>query len=785
MLRAVQRVGRPLGRYALFEEIAAGGMGTVHLGTLLGSAGFARTVAIKRLLPEHAHDPGHVGALLTEARLAARVRHPNVVPTLDVVEDGDAIAVVMEWVLGESAAGLLKALVAREDLVPLPIAARIVLDALQGLHAAHEATAEDGRPLGLVHRDVSPQNFLVGVDGTTRVLDFGIAKRSLGGGDERTQSGVFKGKLGYAAPEQLLGEGIDRRVDVYAAAVVLWELVARTRLFPPGDDRAGAIVRNEVPLPSSVRDGVPVGLDVVVMRGLARSPADRYPTAREMAIALEDAVPPASAVEVAAWVEDVAADAIAERREAVRRVEAVAAPLTFEEPTTPFALAPRKAEVAPPADAAPAPAPKPAIAAPPPTSGGPEPIVIAFGVLAALGVAGLFAAYLSHQPPVKASAPAAAASSSASASTSAAPPSASSSAPPAASSAAAPAAASSPCARAPLRGVIALAAGPASHHTCARREGGAVVCWGDNAAGQLGVGDRAPHPGARAVDRLGREAIAIAVGADHTCALDDAHDVRCWGHGRLVHPTEVIGLHDVAQVAAGGRHDCALRSGGAVDCWGDDASGQLGSTTRAAALAVRVEGLPAITSVAAGGAHSCAIARGGDVHCWGANDLGQLGGGTTDADAHPYAAKVPGAAPAVAIAAGDKTTFALDARGDVKGWGFAIKRPVAVPIRDVVELAAGGRVSCARTRIGAVYCWGFDEAGELGGDRPEDSATPRKIDLGLPARSIAAGDAHVCALDSAGSVLCWGSNAKGELGLAPDEVRHPKPVEVTLDECPR
>src|SRR6478672_330391 len=155
--------GRLVGRYVVHDRIAAGGMATVHVGRLLGAAGFSRTVAIKRLHEHYAKDPDFVAMLLDEARLAASIRHPNVVPTLDVVAEADELLVVMEYVEGDSVAHLTKLTQAAGQRVPIAFAAVIVAQALHGLHAAHEARDKHGEPLGIVHRDVSPQNILVGV----------------------------------------------------------------------------------------------------------------------------------------------------------------------------------------------------------------------------------------------------------------------------------------------------------------------------------------------------------------------------------------------------------------------------------------------------------------------------------------------------------------------------------------------------------------------------------------------------------------------------------------------
>jgi serine/threonine protein kinase len=206
---------RSIGRYVLYGEIASGGMATVHFGRLSGPAGFSRTVAIKRLHPQYAKDPEFVSMFLDEARLAARIRHPNVVTTLDVVTTGAEIFLVMEYVQGESLSRLLRAVRPMMTPADTRIVATIVSGVLHGLHAAHEARDEQGQPLRIVHRDVSPQNVLVGTDGVPRVLDFGVAKAA--GRVQTTREGQLKGKLAYMAPEQVRGE-VTRVTDVYSAS---------------------------------------------------------------------------------------------------------------------------------------------------------------------------------------------------------------------------------------------------------------------------------------------------------------------------------------------------------------------------------------------------------------------------------------------------------------------------------------------------------------------------------------------------------------------------------------
>jgi serine/threonine protein kinase len=317
--------GRVIGRYVLYSEIAAGGMATVHLGRLRGVGGFSRTVAIKRLHPQFAKDPEFVAMFLDEARLAGRIRHPNVASVLDVVALEGELFLVMEFVLGESLSRLLRNAATVEEAVPISVAVAVVGGTLRGLHAAHEATSESGEALNLVHRDVSPHNIQVGVDGVPRVVDFGVAKAA--NRAQTTREGQLKGKLSYMSPEQVHRDRIDRRTDIYAAAVVLWETLVGHRLFG-GDDTVAIlndIICGAAVPPSRHRPEVPHALDEVVMRGLSLRPDARFSTAKEMAEALEDAFAPASAARVGDWVEATAEDAVDRRARSLAEVESAGA----------------------------------------------------------------------------------------------------------------------------------------------------------------------------------------------------------------------------------------------------------------------------------------------------------------------------------------------------------------------------------------------------------------------------------------------------------------------------
>ena len=277
-------------RYELVGEIASGGMATVYLGRLTGVGGFQRLYAIKRLHPHLQGEKEFVEMFLDEARLAAGIHHPHVVPILEVGASDSGYYLVMEYVEGETLAKLLARAASSKERIPLPIGIRAGLDMLAGLHAAHELRDETGAVAGVVHRDVSPQNVLVGADGITRITDFGVARAA--SRLTATRVGQLKGKIAYMAPEQARGEAdIDRRADIFAAGIVIWEALAHKRLFK-AESEAGTLARviNE-PIPSLVKTAphVPTAIDAVVMKALDRRLEQRYQTFAEFADALERA----------------------------------------------------------------------------------------------------------------------------------------------------------------------------------------------------------------------------------------------------------------------------------------------------------------------------------------------------------------------------------------------------------------------------------------------------------------------------------------------------------------
>lgn len=276
--------GKTVGSYKLLVPIGAGGMAQVW-GAAPSSGGIARKVAIKLVLSEYSSDPEYERLFVDEAMVASAVRHPNVCGIHRLGRDGDCLFMILELVIGDSLTGLIQR---GSEFRPLPdaVAVRIVADACGGLHAAHEAVDHDGRPLGIVHRDVSPPNVLVSTQGHVKVSDFGIAKASYQL-HTRTKTGDIKGKIAYIPPEQILGRRVDRRADIYALGCVLYVATLGMRPFGSGTAALSKIVKGTHYKPSQVRKGYPDNLEAIIERALSREPEARYQTAEEMRLALE------------------------------------------------------------------------------------------------------------------------------------------------------------------------------------------------------------------------------------------------------------------------------------------------------------------------------------------------------------------------------------------------------------------------------------------------------------------------------------------------------------------
>lgn len=310
-----------IGRYMLHRQIARGGMATIHIARLMGDEGFSRIVAAKRLHPEFAEDSEFVAMFLDEARIASKVHHRNVVPVLDVVKAGEEVILVQEYVHGVPLQWLLKSMQQARGIMPVSIAVAIACQVLAGLHATHETVDELGEPLHIVHRDVSPQNVMIAIDGSARLLDFGVAKAVMTA--HVTREGTYKGKLAYSAPEQLRGAAT-KQSDVFSLSVMLWELLVGQRMHrgaKSGAELVMSVLNGSQPTIadalSAMQAWEPISaaekrqllqLDPIVSKGLAVDARDRWNNAAEMEEALTFAVRPASPRLVADWLKDVGRD---------------------------------------------------------------------------------------------------------------------------------------------------------------------------------------------------------------------------------------------------------------------------------------------------------------------------------------------------------------------------------------------------------------------------------------------------------------------------------------------
>jgi serine/threonine protein kinase len=311
--------GHRLGRYEVLVKLATGGMAVVYVGRAQGLAGFERLVALKVLHQNLAHEEEFVHMFLDEARLAARIRHPNVVPTIDISDTPETgYFIVMDYVEGDHLGALLASAHKVGARLPLPVTLRVVSDALSGLGAAHDLRSERGELLKLVHRDVSPHNIIVGSDGVARLTDFGVAKA-----EDRlahTRDGQLKGKLAYMAPEQALRGSCDGRSDLFAMGVILWEAITGRRLFRAENPGATLtkLLHDPIVAPSTI-DPALQPLDAVLARALDREPEGRYQTAEELIDALERAAPQvgglASLREVSAVVRELTAEKLRKEQE--------------------------------------------------------------------------------------------------------------------------------------------------------------------------------------------------------------------------------------------------------------------------------------------------------------------------------------------------------------------------------------------------------------------------------------------------------------------------------------
>ncbi len=317
--------GTRLGRYELLLPIAMGGMAKVWAARQRGQRGFSKLVAIKTILPNLSEDPAFESMFLDEARIASNVHHPNVCDIYELGEEGKVLYLAMEWVNGDSLVRVLRASGSVSERIDPRIAARIIADACAGVHAAHELVDDIGRPLGVVHRDMSPHNILLSADGNVKVTDFGVAK-AIGQLHDQTSTGVLKGKVNYMAPEQITGTHIDRRSDVFALGCVLYEATTGHLPFRVRGELdhqvMQRIMNGQCTPPSQVTPGYPRELDAIVMRSIANQPIQRFASAERMRMALEEWLqmsgPIVTQSHVAATVRARVGQSIDARRERIR-----------------------------------------------------------------------------------------------------------------------------------------------------------------------------------------------------------------------------------------------------------------------------------------------------------------------------------------------------------------------------------------------------------------------------------------------------------------------------------
>jgi alpha-tubulin suppressor-like RCC1 family protein/serine/threonine protein kinase len=717
-------------------RIAEGGMGYIEV-VARKEGRFSRLFARKRLHPALRADPALRAMFLDEARLAGLIRHPNVVAVLEVGDDEDGPYFLMDYVEGPTVAQILERVEPRERLLPIALCVSIVAQAARGLHAAHQLVSNDGTPLDLIHRDISPKNLLVGYDGLVRVADFGIAKAK--DNVEQTRLGVLKGNVGYMAPEYLRFERLDRRSDLFALGIVLYELLTRERMYA-GDDGAAIARRilDEPPLDIfEVRD-VPPELAALLFDLLAKEREVRPVDALAVATALDSIAANVASAEgpfdISAFLESELQAMREERKMALDgALSAMAAP------SNPSATLPATT-----------------MASPTPRGGAKRSWRGYAAGIAVLVVAATATALMMRR--------------------------------------------NAPSAPLPPFGDPALWTG--GWHTCALRDN-ELACWGSNIRGQLGDGtlENRHTPVAARIESVREVAmgeyhtcVVAAEGKVSCWGRNVRGEIGRSSASPVKSPVEVPEIAHAMSLAAGRQHTCALLAGGAVSCWGANESGQVGRPPSGdAEPPALVADLPPATHVFAGGSNSCALLDSGGVACWGANESGQLVDGTRNARSTP--ARIAGVGDVVDLAIGNAARAgsknpdltksagfmcAVTSSGQVFCWGNnstgqlgdgtrddRSAPTVVAGISDAIQIGAGDVHACALLRSGGVSCWGRNEFGAVGDDSMGPSTvrpTPVAA-LGIQdAIGIALGGAHSCARRRAGGILCWGVNNFGQLG---------------------
>lgn len=817
--------------YEILRELGRGGTAVVYLARERATG---VEVAIKLIRSRYIDDEEAQARFAREARLVAQLHHPNIVPVRAVLDLGTAgLAIVMGHVVGRTLRDRIK----QEGPLAPEHAAQILRDIGGALDAAHAT--------GIVHRDVKPENIFIDDGGRALLADFGLA-RSMTPDTALTMAGVALGTPAYMAPEQIDGNDLDARVDVYSLGLVAWEMLIGRRAWS-GEGLFAILYHQKHEVPPDVRelrDDVPDRLAEVIARAIEKRRDARWGSVRDMLDALEESTPlmlapravgggggggggdtmrfvrpPLPAVESAPVVE--LAELAAElhsleipRRHlpAVRRtatvvgtlsVAAIAmmlvrrsdgAPAAANQTMLPVLQGDVSRSVSLPAgrdtqvqrtDSARMRPPAPQ----PPASTANAPKLVTAADNTAKPAASLDSA---STPPVTMPAL------------------------PArprivVGSVAADALAPDPSATAvwggptPLKPRASIAAG--GTHSCLVNAVGKAVCWGNNDHGQLSEasGDRGSTP--VPVD-IQPPFVAIAAGTSHTCALTRDGAAMCWGNndhgqsgdrslGPRVGPTRVLDAHVFWSIAAGDEHTCAVDEYGSPWCWGSNAAGQLGEPSITESLLPILVGKGAIrfVSITAGSSFTCGLAASGRASCWGENGAGQLGDGSNFDRPLPVSVS---SGVYTSIAAGSNHVCALTAEGDAYCWGrnafgqlgdggtFDRNVPVRVLGRTRFKsITAGANHTCAIAVDGTAYCWGQNTYGQLGTGGAADVAQPSPVADGHVFASVSAYGSHTCGLTVAGEALCWGANSENELGDGTQTHRvRPTPVAGVRDRRP-
>jgi alpha-tubulin suppressor-like RCC1 family protein/tRNA A-37 threonylcarbamoyl transferase component Bud32 len=777
--------------YEIIRELGRGGTALVYLARERATGD---EVAIKLIRSRYIEDEEAQARFAREAQLVAQLHHPNIVPVRAVLDlDRAGLAIVMRHVVGQT----LKQRIKQDGPLSADDAAQVLRDIGGALQVAHAN--------GIVHRDVKPENIFIDGDGRALLADFGLA-RSMTPDTALTMAGVALGTPAYMAPEQIDGNDLDARADVYSLGLVAWEMLIGRRAWS-GEGLYAILYHQKHELPPDVRelrDDVPDRLAEVIARAIEKRRDARWESVRAMLDALDESTPlmlaprrvggggetirfvrppmPGVAAAPVLALEQLAEElqAVEVRRQrlpVVLRTATVVGSLSVA--AVAFALVHRRPEGAAPVPAAQAalpilqgdvsrpvtlpatrdtqvarPDPNPArVIAPPPAakptsdSSPSEPPVAIPALRAGLRIA------VSSVSPEKI-VPADSSTNSAWGG------------PP------------------PLKPTANIVAG--GTHSCLVSAVGKATCWGNNDHGQLGdvTSERAKSP--VALDAR-PQFVAITAGASHTCAIARDGAAWCWGNndhgqsggrslGSKLAPTLVTDAHVFWAIAAGDAHTCAVDAYGAPWCWGLNSRGQLGepSTTESAVPVVAGTGAIRFASITAGSRFTCGLSANGRVSCWGENGSGQLGDGSN------FDRPLPVTVTSVAfasIAAGGNHVCGLTAEGEAYCWGrntFGqlgdggnFDRNTPVRVRGgarFTSITAGANHTCAVSVDGTAYCWGQNTYGQLGTGGAADIAQPATVADGHVFASVHAFGSHTCGLTVRGEAFCWGNNADSQIG---------------------